>query len=65
MKLSNRFFGLLALLIMGSASLQAQSDPFPDEKILYRKYQGSMTAIILVQQNNTILQYHLNETIVR
>ena len=55
MKLSNRFFGLLALLIMGSASLQAQSDPFPDEKILYRKYQGSMTAIILVQQNNTIL----------
>ena len=41
MRLSNRVYGLLALLVMGSAGLQAQTkDPFPD--VPYRQYFGNM-----------------------
>jgi len=41
MKISNRVYGLLAFLLVGSASLMAQvTDPFPD--VPYRQYYGNM-----------------------
>ena len=51
MKLSKRIYGLLALLLVGSASLQAQDDPFPDNSVPSHQYQGYMTIIAKVVQN--------------
>lgn len=51
MKLMNRIYGLLALLMMGSASLQANSsDPFGDFNPY--QYQANMTITARVVQNN-------------
>ena len=55
MKLMNRFYSLLALLLVGSASLQAQSDPFPDNNTVEYKYQGSMTCTSQIVMNGAIL----------
>ena len=55
MTLVNRFYSLLALLLAGSAGLQAQSDPFPDRTIPARKYQGSMTCTSQVVMNGEIV----------
>lgn len=55
MTLVNRFYSLLALLLAGSAGLQAQSDPFPDRTIPARKYQGSMTCTSQVVINGEIV----------
>lgn len=55
MKLMNRFYSLLALLLVGSASLQAQSDPFPDHTIPAYKYQGSMQCTSQVVMNGEIV----------
>ena len=55
MKLMNRFYSLLALLLVGSASLQAQSDPFPDNNTVEYKYQGSMTGVSQVVMNGAIV----------
>ena len=51
MKLSKRIYGLLALLLTGSVSLQAEDDPFPDNSIPSRQYQGYMTITAQVVQN--------------
>lgn len=51
MKLSKRIYGLLALLLAGSASLQAQDDPFPDNSIPSHQYQGNMRITAKVVQN--------------
>ena len=51
----NRFYSLLALLLVGSASLQAQSDPFPDHTIPAYKYQGSMQCTSQVVMNGEIV----------
>ena len=54
MKISNRVYGLLALLIMGSASLMAQiTDPFPD--VPYRKYYGNMLVTAKAMMNGEAL----------
>lgn len=55
MRLMNRFYSLLALLVVGSASLQAQSDPFPDRTIPALKYQMSMTCTSQVVMNGAIV----------
>ena len=55
MKLMNRFYSLLALLLVGSASLQAQSDPFPDISTVAYKYQGTMTCTSQVVMNGEIV----------
>ena len=55
MKLIYRFFSLLALLFVGSASLQAQDDPFPDGRIPAYKYQMSMTCKTQVVMNGEIV----------
>ena len=55
MKLMNRFYSLLALLLVGSANLLAQDDPFPDKAIPARKYQGSMTCTSQVMQNGVVV----------
>ena len=55
MKLMDRFYSLLALLLVGSASLQAQSDPFPDNNTVEYKYQGSMTCTSQIVMNGAIL----------
>ena len=55
MKLMNRFYSLLALLLVGSASLQAQSDPFPDNNTVEYKYQGSMTGVSQVVMNGAVV----------
>ena len=51
----NRIYSLLALLLVGSASLQAQSDPFPDNNTVEYKYQGSMTCTSQIVMNGAIL----------
>ena len=51
MKLSKRIYGLLALLLVGSVSLQAQNDPFPDNSVPSHNYQGSMTITAQIVQN--------------
>ena len=54
MKLTNRIYGLLALLFMGSASLQAQdSDPFGGFNP--RLYQNNMTVTAQVVQNGQMI----------
>ena len=54
MRIIDRFYGLLALLLVGSASLQAQSgDPFGD--VDTHKYQGTMTITAQVQQNGEVI----------
>ena len=54
MRIINRFCGLLALLLAGSASIQAQSgDPFGD--VDAHKYQGTMTITAQVQQNGDVV----------
>ena len=55
MKLMNRFYSLLALLLVGSASLQAQSDPFPDISTVAYKYYGTMTCTSQVVMNGEIV----------
>lgn len=55
MKLMNRFYSLLALLFVGSASLQAQSDPFPDNSTVEYKYQGSMISVSQVVMNGVVV----------
>lgn len=53
MKLKNRINGLLALLMMGSASLQARGgDPFDD--VNPWQYQGNMTITAQVVQNGLV-----------
>ena len=54
MKLMIRFYSLLALLLMGSASLQAQGDD-PFGSFNPRLYQGYMSITAQVQQNGAIL----------
>lgn len=54
MKLMIRFYSLLALLLMGSASLQAQGDD-PFGIFNPRLYQGYMSITAQVQQNGAIL----------
>ena len=54
MKLMDRFYSLLALLLVGSASLQAQGgDPFGDFNP--RDYQNYMTINAQVQQNGAVV----------
>ena len=53
MKLIHKIYGLLALLLMGSASLQAQDDPFGDFNP--RLYQGNMQLTAQVRQNGNIV----------
>ena len=54
MKISNRVYGLLALLLMGSASLMAQiTDPFPD--VPYRDYYGNMLVTAKAMMNGEVL----------
>ena len=55
MKIINRIQGLMALLVMGSASLMAQSNPFQDKSIPAFKYQGSMTITAQVIQNGEVV----------
>ncbi len=66
MKLSFKINSLLALLFVGSASLLAQDDPFPE--VLFRLYQGSMTITAQVVQNgqtvtDAIVAVYYGETI--
>ena len=49
----NRFYSLLALLFMGSVSLQAQDDPFGDFNP--RLYQSNMTITAQVVQNGNVV----------
>ena len=54
MKLMNKFYSLLALLLVGSASLQAQdTDPFPD--VNFRLYSWNITITAQVVQNNQVV----------
>lgn len=54
MKVSNRVYGLLALLFMGSASLLAQiTDPFPD--VPYKDYFGNMQLSAQAVLNDKVL----------
>ena len=53
MKLSFKIYSLLALLLVGSASLLAQDDPFPEVK--FRLYQGNMTITAQVVQNGQVV----------
>ncbi|MCR4613673.1 MAG: hypothetical protein K5778_06705, partial [Bacteroidaceae bacterium] len=56
MRLSNCKYGLLALLLMGSASLMAQTqvtDPFPD--VLFRSYYGNMQLTAKAVMNGEVL----------
>lgn len=54
MRISNRIYGLLALLIMGSASIQGQTtDPFPD--VPYRQYFGNMQLSAKAVLNEQVL----------
>ena len=54
MRITDRFFGLLALLLVGSASLKAQTgDPFGDVDTY--KYQGTMTITAQVKQNGNVV----------
>ena len=54
MKLMNKFYSLLALLLVGSASLQAQdTDPFPD--VNFRLYSSNITITAQVVQNNQVV----------
>ena len=54
MKLMNRFYSLLALLLVGSASLQAQdTDPFPDFN--FRLYSSNVVLTAQVKQNNEVV----------
>ena len=46
---------MLALLLVGSASLQAQSDPFPDIGTVKYKYQGNMQCTSQVVMNGEIV----------
>ena len=55
MKPMNRFYSLLALLLVGSASLRAQSDPFPDISTAAYRYLGSMTCTSQVIQNGAVI----------
>ncbi len=50
----NRFYSLLALLLVGSASLQAQSDPFPEFN--FRLYQSSIEITAKVVQNGEVVE---------
>ena len=67
MKLSLKIYSLLALLLLvGSASLLAQTDPFP--KVSFRRYQGNMTITAQVVQNgqavtDAIVAVYCGETI--
>lgn len=67
MKLVLRFCSLLALLLLGSASLQAQNnDPFP--KVNFRRYQGNMTITAKVVQygqavTDAVVAVYCEETI--
>ena len=53
MKLKKRIYSLLALLLVGSASLQAQDDPFGDFN--FRLYQSNMIITAQVVQNGNIV----------
>lgn len=54
MIISNRIYGLLALLFVGSASLMAQvTDPFPN--VPFRKYYGNMQLTAKVMMNEEVL----------
>lgn len=54
MRIANRFFSLLALLLVGSASLKAQTgDQFGDVDTY--KYQGTMTITAQVKQNGNVV----------
>ena len=54
MKLTNRIYSLLVLLLVGSTSLWAQdNDPFGN--VNEHKYQGSMTITAQVQQNGNVI----------
>ena len=54
MKLMDRFYSLLALLLVGSASLQAQdTDPFPDFN--FRLYSSNVVLTAQVKQNNEVV----------
>ena len=54
MKISHRLYSLLALLLMGSASLMAQTnDPFPD--VPYRDYYGNMLLTAKAVMNGEVL----------
>jgi hypothetical protein len=54
MKLMNRFYSLLALLLVGSTSLQAQdTDPFP--VLNYRLYSSNVVFTAQVKQNNEVV----------
>ena len=54
MKLMDKFYSLLALLLVGSASLQAQdTDPFPD--VNFRLYPSNITITAQVVQNNQVV----------
>ena len=53
MNLMNRFYSLLVLLLVGSASLQAQNDPFGNVDIY--KYAGSMIMAIQVEDNDEVV----------
>ena len=54
MKLINRFYSLLALLFVGSASLQAQSDPFPE--LNFRLYQLNISLTAQVIQYGNVVE---------
>ena len=51
MNLMNRFYSLLVLLLVGSASLLAQDDPFPDASTAAAKYDSNMCIIARVMMN--------------
>ena len=55
MKIVISIRGLLALLVLGSANLMAQSNPFPDKSIPAFKYQGSMTITAQVVKNGEVV----------
>ena len=50
-----RIYGLLALLLVGSASLQAQSDPFPAISTVAYQYQGTMICTSQVVNNGEVV----------
>ncbi len=53
MKLKFKIYCWLVLLLVGSASLRAQEDPFPE--VSFRLYQGSMTITAQVVQNGQVV----------